>query len=68
MASEEIQKMIKEINNIETLIDYIKDKQGQPYYHSGFIDIHEPAIIDNYYYRQLQPKKYKYFVSNKYNY
>ena len=62
------QKMINvdvhvKVENMETLLEFLEDEQERPC-HNSFLDLHEPAIMDDFTYRQLQFKKYGYAVSN----
>ena len=51
------------VENMETLLEFLEDEQERPC-HNSFLDLHEPAIMDDFTYRQLQFKKYGYAVSN----
>ena len=54
------------VENIETLLERLEDENGSGfvYEHSGFLDFHEPEILNDSAFRQLQFKKYGYAVSN----
>lgn len=51
------------VENIETLLEFLEDEQERPCRNS-FLDLYEPAIMDDFAYRQMQFKKYGYAVSN----
>ena len=51
------------VENIETLLEFLEDEQERPCRNS-FWDLYEPAIMDDFTYRQMQFKKYGYAVSN----
>lgn len=54
------------VENLETLLERLEDENGSGlvYEHSGFLDLHEPSILNDTAYRQLQFKKYGYAVTN----
>ena len=54
--------------NMETLTQFLDDKvetnSGYGCEHAGFVDLHEPEIMPEFDYRQVQFKKYGYEVRN----
>lgn len=52
-----------EVNNLETLVEFLESEQERPI-ENTFLDLHEPEILDDFTYRQLQFKKYGYAVKN----
>ena len=52
-----------EVVNMETLLESLEDEQERPC-HNSFLDLDEPAVMDDFTYRQMQYKKYGYAVSN----
>lgn len=54
------------VTNMETLEEALAAEQEQEI-RNTFLDLHEPALMDDWTYRQLQKdaKKYGYAVSNK---
>lgn len=54
------------VENMETLLEHLDDENGSGfvYEHSGFLDLYEPNILDDFQFRQAQFKKYGYAVKN----
>ena len=46
-----------EVNNLETLMEFLEAGQEKPC-HNSFLDLHEPEILDEADYKQMQFKKY----------
>ncbi len=57
-----------EVRNMETMQEFLEDENGSGlvYEHSGFLDLHEPEILDEFTFRRMQreSKKYGYAVTN----
>lgn len=49
--------------NMETMIETLEGEQERPCFET-FLDLNEPALMDDWTYRQLQWKKYGYAVVN----
>ncbi len=52
-----------EVVDMETLSEFLEEQQERPY-HNSFFDSHEPEILDDYTYRQVEFKKYGYAVKD----
>ena len=50
-----------EVNNLETLMEFLEAGQEKPC-HNSFLDLHEPEILEEADYKQMQYKKYAYAV------
>lgn len=54
------------VENVETLLEHLEHENGSGlvYEHSGFLDLHEPEILNDRLFKHLQFKKYAYAVRN----
>lgn len=57
-----------EVVNMETLLEFIQEGRSERIEHAGFIDLNEPAIMDDTTYRSMEFKKYGYAVVNHNDY
>ena len=51
------------VENMETWVEFLEDGQERPC-HNSFMDLHEPEILDEIDYKQVQYKRYGYAVRN----
>ena len=56
------------VENMETLIECLDEQNGETgfvFEHAGFLDLNEPAILEDDRYRRARFKKYGYAVRNR---
>lgn len=55
-----------EIENFDTLFEYLEYKSGAKFLENSFLDLSEPKIMDDFNYRQMQreSKKYGYAIKD----